>query len=173
MLRRPLVSSGSLQFMLIAHRLLCPCPAVVLRGQGLQMMRDPVLGTVRTALDCWVGSIGMSEDTPVRLAKPCDTCPRDMTTLGVRSSNRSECIALPGYTVQEIPELNITVAVPCAQGSYKGGLGNEACTPCPSNTNTPSVGATSITQCTGERSNMSQTATSPSCKVNSFSVCSL
>lgn len=51
------------------------------------------------------------------------------------------CSCNPGF------ELNGTVCVPCAAGTYKDRTDNSTCTPCPEGTSSSAVGATSKTAC--------------------------
>ncbi|KAF6254888.1 hypothetical protein COO60DRAFT_1641974 [Scenedesmus sp. NREL 46B-D3] len=72
----------------------------VLKGQGLQMLPSSSAAgnaPTRGAVDCWPGSVGMAVDTVIFNARPCDTCPRFMTTEQPLSSSKSDCKALPGY----------------------------------------------------------------------------
>jgi hypothetical protein len=124
-------------------------PAVVLQGQGLQILPSADGTTpIRAAVDCWAGSTGMAQDTVMFQARPCDTCPRFMTTELPLASNRSACKALAGYTT--VSGSQPIAAVACEIGSYKAVLGNEACTLCPSNTSTLSIASISVDNCTGE-----------------------
>lgn len=123
----------------------CAATAVVLKGQGLQIL-PAADGTtpVRGASDCWPGSTGMDQDTAMFEARPCDTCPRFMTTEQPLSSSRSDCKALPGYTAGSGSQ-----PTACGIGTYKPLVGNGACTPCPANTSTLSLASTSVDNCTG------------------------
>jgi hypothetical protein len=120
--------------------------ADVLQGQGLQMSADV---RVRQAVDCWQGSVGMSTDTPALYARPCETCPRFMTTLQPLSTSFSACRAIPGYTPWNNTEA--VIGVPCAIGFYKPTLSNDNCTQCPAYTSTLRTASISVNNCTGEQ----------------------
>jgi hypothetical protein len=124
-------------------------PAVVLQGQGLQILPSAD-GTmpIRAAVNCWAGSTGMAQDTVMFNARPCDTYPRFMTTEQPLASSRSACKATAGYTA--VNGSQPIAAVACDIGSYKAVLGNEACTLCPGNSSTPSIASISVDNCTGE-----------------------
>jgi hypothetical protein len=135
----------------LIHLYICyAATAVVLKGQGLQILSSSDgAAPVRGAVDCWLGSTGMAQDTVMFNARPCDTCPRSMTTLQPLSSNRSDCRAVAGYTAV-VGSQPPSAAVACDIGYYKPTIGNEACTMCPSNTSTLSTASISIANCTGE-----------------------
>ncbi|WIA36544.1 hypothetical protein OEZ86_007836 [Tetradesmus obliquus] len=121
----------------------------VLRGQGLQILWTSDGTTpVRGAIDCWPGSTGMAADTVMFQARPCDTCPRFMTTEQALSSSRSDCKALPGYFPAPGPDTP-SGGVACPIGTYKPTIGNDpTCSRCPGNTSTPGAGSTDVTNCT-------------------------
>ncbi|KAF6254887.1 hypothetical protein COO60DRAFT_1703096 [Scenedesmus sp. NREL 46B-D3] len=123
----------------------------VLKGQGLQMLPSSSAAgnaPTRGAVDCWPGSVGMAVDTVIFNARPCDTCPRFMTTEQPLSSSKSDCKALPGY----IPVAGSdppTGASACPIGTFKPNIGNDAaCTRCPGSTSTTDVGSVSAANCT-------------------------
>ncbi|WIA16346.1 hypothetical protein OEZ85_013044 [Tetradesmus obliquus] len=121
----------------------------VLKGQGLQILWTSDGTTpVRGAVDCWPGSTGMAQDTVMFQARPCDTCPRFMTTEQALSSSRSDCKALPGYIPAPGPDTP-SGGVACPIGTYKPTIGNDpTCSRCPGNTSTPGAGSTDVTNCT-------------------------
>jgi hypothetical protein len=96
----------------------------------------------------------MPANTPVTLAKPCNTCPRNMVTLDVRSYTRDQCLAIPGYTNGN-GDLGNLLGVPCGYGFFKGVVGNVPCSACTGNTTTLVTTAISLDNCSGEKCSMS------------------
>jgi hypothetical protein len=91
----------------------------------------------------------MPTNTPTSLAKPCNTCPRNIITLDVRRYSISQCLAPPGYT-NVTTELGNVMAAPCGYGAYQGVAANVACTACTGNTTTLVTTAISLENCTGK-----------------------
>ncbi|PFH31959.1 hypothetical protein BESB_019000 [Besnoitia besnoiti] len=86
--------------------LLCSCDA------GYYLDND-------TCKPCPQGSYCEGEDSPPT------KCPENFTTRATVSKSLSDCVCIEGYTRQE------DKCVQCDRLSYKGSIGNEACTPCP------------------------------------------
>ena len=77
---------------------------------------------------------------------PCQACPVHMTS-PVRSTDISDCVCMPGYTVA----LGDGTCTACEKGTYKPEQGGDPCSSCPTNADTPSTGSIRLTQCLCDR----------------------
>lgn len=120
------------------------CPAGTSSGPGAHSCTPCAAGRYEVSrIACAACPTGRYQDEAKK--QSCKACPSHSES-GTGSAHLSECHCIQGYT-RGTNGHGAAVCRPCAAGTYKASISNEACTPCGDNTTQPLPGRISAASC--------------------------